>query len=30
VESARMVLQEQNQPSFSDIEKAIEAAPNAG
>ena len=30
VESARMVLQEHNQPSFSDIEKAIEAAPSVG
>jgi len=27
VESARMVLAEQNQPSFTDIERAIEAAP---
>jgi chemotaxis protein MotA len=26
VEAARMVLEEQNQPSFSDVEKAIEAA----
>jgi len=30
VESARMVLQHQNQPSFADIEAAIEKAPAAG
>jgi chemotaxis protein MotA len=29
VESARMVLEPQNQPSFSDVEKAIENAPAA-
>jgi len=30
VESARMVLEETNQPSFSDVERAIENAPAAG